>query len=212
MGNKSSIIAALLASVSLTMCASVDGAGEAPKRAASDADPKPSGAVIEELAELGIDVEAPASKEDWSAVLGVEQVTTADEDRNYAFADVEGVHPCQREEILTDDCREISARLAEELDRASGDPNRGSALSEIQALTPDVVDPQSFDPVVTAGELGRQPIPQSQAAQALGFQLLQPPVPPPAEPEPEEPGVDDFGTLPDIPLDIIVNQTPGGGS
>ncbi|MEM6410528.1 MAG: hypothetical protein AAF683_03225 [Pseudomonadota bacterium] len=206
------LTAAILAAGSLALCSSVDVVDrDAPRRAESDANPKAAGAVSEELAALGITVAQQSETNDWSTVLGIEQVTSETQGSDYAFKDVEGIHPCQREDVITDDCREISARLAEQL--AAEQTGRGtSALSELQAITPDVVDPQSFDPVVTADELGRLPVPQSQAAQALGFQLLQPPAPVPVEPEPEDPAVDDFGNLPDIPLDVLITQTPGTGS
>ncbi|MEM6899430.1 MAG: hypothetical protein AAF583_06645 [Pseudomonadota bacterium] len=206
------LTAAILATGSLAMCSSVDVVNQdVPRRVESDANPKAVGAVSEELAALGITVAEQSETNDWSAVLGIEQVTSETQGADYAFKDVEGVHPCQRENVITEECHDILARLERQIPTEQ-DGRGTSALSELQAITPDVVDPQSFDPVVTADELGRLPVPQSQAAQALGFQLLQPPAPVPVEPEPEDPAVGDFGNLPDIPLDVLITQTPGTGS
>lgn len=88
--------------------------------------------------------------------------------------------------------------------RATYAPNLDSAtnnyaLSEIQALTPNVVDPQTFDPTRTAQDLGRSSVPQTQVGQALGFQLLQPPVVP-EEAEPDDPANPTGGDLPPIPV------------
>ena len=199
MGIIKGISFALVSASLLVGCASQSDQAEVPRRDAADAGAPKAGAVSKELAALGISAEHSEEKRDYTALLGVEQVSSIATDQNYAFADVEGVHPCQRDEVLTEDCREISAKLAEELAREPTGSNR-SALSELQALTPDVVNPESFDPAVTASELGRVPLPQSQAAQSLGFQLLQPPVAPPVEPEPEENTDPVLGEIPPFPV------------
>lgn len=207
------LASAILAASALTMCASIEDVSDIQSGLQSSrGDKENSRRVSDELSALGISTDT-ANDEDWNALLTIDQVIGSEESsqQEYAFQEIDGVHPCQREDVITDDCREISEGLARDLERNARSGSQSSAVSEIQAITPDIVDPQSFDPVITAGELGRQPIPQSQAAQALGFQLLQPPALP-VEPEADDPADDVTTVLPDIPLDIIINQGPGTGS
>lgn len=201
--------AAIIASGLLTMCASPSLDGHVPRRAADDGGPVKVQSLENDLAALGLSEESRTdSAADWTDALSIEQVANTLDSRDYGFEDVEGVDPCQRVGADPEACRDVSAALGSRLDvdRKDGEP---SALSELQAITPDVVDPQSFDPIATADELGRLQLPQSQAAQSLGFQLLQPPAP---VPEPEETPEDATGGLPPLPLDVIVTQQPAGGS
>ena len=157
--------------------------------------------VLETLPALGIDVEADAADQDWGSVLSVQQVSevSAEQAKSYAFADVEGNHPCLREDRDAEKCAQEAAELAEKIGSEEDSATNNYALSEIQALTPNVVDPQTFDPTRTAQDLGRSSVPQTQVGQALGFQLLQPPVVP-EEAEPEDPANPTGGDLPPIPV------------
>ena len=148
--------------------------------------------------DLIIESDLDAVGSDWNDILSVQQVSdeSAFQTEDFAFAAVEGDHPCMQEEAVAEECSQKIERLADEveLEAATSD----FALSEIQALTPNVVDPQTFDPTQTAQDLGRSPRPQTQAGQAVGFQLLQP-APIPVEPE-EDPTDPTAGDLPPVPV------------
>jgi len=144
-----------------------------------------------------------------SSILFVDQVANTKASQSYAFSDLEGDDPCLHgsEKLGTPQCeiapRNNSARTSPQ-SRSSD-----NALSDLQTITPRVIDPGSFDPTRTADELGRNGRTlQSQAGMALGAKLLAPP--PVVEPEtPEE----NINPQTGFPLPPGVNPqalTPGG--
>lgn len=118
-----------------------------------------------------------------SASSQVTQITTTDRSREYTFADVEGDDPC-----LTEANRELAQCQASLLGNAGalnadGKRKTGTALSELQAITPNIIDPSTFDADRAADEVGRPGHRlQSQIGMAIGADFLAPP-PPPPEPE-----------------------------
>lgn len=148
------------------------------------------------------------ASEDGADLLQVEQLDTSTTgEGGYAFDDVQGDHPCDGEDQGTPECRAVS----EALERSVADDSRGSGRSaeaELQTLTNEVIDPETFDPERTIDEIGRGGTRlQSQAAQALGSEFL---MPPPLEALPEDPAVPDPSNpaagLPPVVLDITVTQ------
>ena len=121
-----------------------------------------------------------------SELFQVEQVALDDQPLSYEFSYVEGDDPCSSElNANTAQCRQISSESHGEI--ASG-RSRGSssALSELQTILPEIVDPSTFDAERTASEIGRSDLRlRSQAAMAVGAEFLAPPLP--AEPEQASP-------------------------
>lgn len=199
--------AALLAGCA-TASTSPANDGLAPRASAVE-EKGPSGVtpIAEELASLGLDTQTPTPAAEVQALLGVEQVSRAGSGgQSYAFDDVEGDHPCIRDGQIDSAC---SARAAE-LDRRVAGPmerrSRATAESSLQSITPDVIDPDTFDPVRTAEEIGRTGRLQSQAAQSLGTNLLEN-VPPPTQPEPANPAEPVLPTGP-LPPDWVIRTIP----
>jgi len=123
--------------------------------------------------------------------LQVEQITSKDRSREYTFADLEGDDPCLIEanrELAQCKSTSIERQVESNTARAR---NNNRALSELQAITPNVIDPSTFDADRAADEIGRSGrSPQSQIGMAVGAEFLAPPPPPP---EPEVPDIDAFG-------------------
>lgn len=113
----------------------------------------------------------------------VSQITADDRSREYTFADVEGDDPC-----LTRETQDLVQCSLTPLGDGSGltagqKRNEGTALSELQAFTPNVIDPSTFDADRAADEVGRPGRRlQSQIGMAVGADFLAP-TPPPPEPE-----------------------------
>lgn len=113
----------------------------------------------------------------------VEQIPSGDAPVGYSFADVEGDDPCLLE--ANRNRPQCNAEPGGLRDRqgARGHRDGRTALSELQAITPNVIDPTTFDADRAADEIGRpQGDPQSQIGMAVGADFL---TPPPLPPEPE---------------------------
>lgn len=127
---------------------------------------------------------SPDGKADPVELLHVEQVSTDSGPPDYTFPYVEGDDPCAHlvnRELPECDPAFIGRQTNLE---AMENNDRSTALSDLQAITPNIIDPLEFDPDRTIDELGRtgrrlQPL----AGQAVGAEFL---APPPPEPEPEE--------------------------
>jgi len=160
-----------------------------------------SGIGLEEPSELSSDLVDIGQVDDQTAASSA-----------YAFTDIEGEHPCFRDPEA--ECPEETRRFRTQALGRGGRQSDDNALRDLQALTPDIIDPDSFDPAQTAREIGRSGIPQSQAALSLGNALLTPPPPVEEEPDPGIDGGDVEQLIEDgvISLDLPGVVSPQGGS
>lgn len=142
------------------------------------------------------------------AFLSFEQLSN-DQNADYAFEAVEGDHPCDdargSSSMAREQCQATSRALSNALARDANRGRRGAA-AELQSLTNEVIDPETFDPQRTIDEIGRGGRLNSLAAQSKGSQFL-------AGPTGQVPDtVDDsvLGTvlddLPPVVLDVTVTQ------
>lgn len=207
-----SILALLVAS----SCAATDTKqASAPKRLANVETAPLQGPIASELEALGLE---PTTDEArlmaLSDDLGIAQIEQASDVReDYAFDEVEGNHPCLTNPDLSEDCKAISEDILNRAQRAAKVRKRNAAV-DLQAITPDVVDPDTFDPTRTAEEIGRVRELRSDAAQAVGAFLLGESVLVPVTPEPDLPDTvsPDQIELPELASDFIANQTAPGSS
>ncbi len=116
--------------------------------------------------------------------VGINQITSKPEGTDFGFSDIEGDDPClqNRAAIAPEYCKDTANILQPSPQDNAPKP---SALSELQSIVPEIIDPDTFDPERTADELGRKSTSlNTQAGMALGAELLAPPKPP--RPEPTE--------------------------
>lgn len=165
--------------------------------------------VAEELAALGLDTQVPTPLAEVEALLGVEQISRAGSGGDsYAFETVEGDHPCIRDGQIDSACSARAAELDRRVAGTMGRSRRANPESSLQSITPDVIDPDTFDPVLTADEIGRTGRLQSQAAQSLGSSLLGTGhLPPTDEPDPADPAEPELPTGP-LPPDWLIRTIP----
>ena len=127
------------------------------------------------------------SKTDSAELLHVEQISNDNEPPDFTFSYVEGDDPCalkSNRELV-----QCSPEFADQRGNLATMRNRrrSNALSDLQAITPDIVDPLEFDPDRTIDELGRTDRRlKPQAGLAIGAEFLAPPQEPQPQPEPEE--------------------------
>jgi hypothetical protein len=146
-------------------------------------------------------------KEPWDKALTVEQLNSQSGVGEYAFDAVKGDHPCDGGRLETDACQATSKAIAEAAN-AKKQSTQGGAEAELQTLTSQIIDPDTFDPLTTIDEIGRGDQFSSLAAQAVGAEFLTPTVPQLPVEDAETPSPD-AGLVPFV-LDITVTQgTPG---
>lgn len=127
----------------------------------------------------------------------VEQISKNNTRPDYTFADVEGDDPCLAEENRGLAQCKTALGNGSAGHAARPDGTAQNALSELQAITPNIIDPETFDADRTADEIGRPDgHPRSQVGMAVGADFLAPPPPPP---EPEQPEPELERALPPIP-------------
>lgn len=148
---------------------------------------------------------ATAETDPWDKTLKVEQLNTQNpsDPGGYTFDAVKGDHPCGGARVETDACQAASKAIAEAAN-AKNQNTQGAAEAELQTLTNQVIDPDTFDPLTTIDEIGRGDQFSSLAAQAVGAEFLTPEVPVEDALAPDA-AVTGAG-LPPFVLDITVTQ------
>lgn len=145
-----------------------------------------------QLAFAGDQLDVPKTKDIKSDDLSIRQVEAAIDDeaagrkylltveqldqgisKGFSFEAVEGDHPCEDAQQDDEQCaaasKAISAAAEGDAIRKKG---RRSAEAELQSLTSDIIDPDSFDPVRTIDEIGRGGQLNSLSARAVGSRFL----------------------------------------
>ena len=151
---------------------------------------------------------ATAETNPWDKSLTVEQLNTQSPGGpgGFAFDAVKGDHPCRGARVETDACQAASKALAEAAN-AKNKSTQGTAEAELQTLTNQVIDPDTFDPLTTIDEIGRGDQFSSLAAQAVGSEFLAPTIPEaPVEDAVDPAGAASGAGLPPFVLDITVTQ------
>ncbi|MEL6860977.1 MAG: hypothetical protein AAGL11_04000 [Pseudomonadota bacterium] len=121
---------------------------------------------------VGIEQAAESDRQFENSLLQIEQISSYELNRDYDITEVEGDDPCLLPENV--DLAQCQKSL---LSGMKQQENRGrnadTALQEIQAIVPEVIDPDTFDADRTADEFGRSNrLVQSQAGLAVGNQFL----------------------------------------
>ena len=152
-----------------------------------------------------------AETDPWDKSLTVEQLNSQNggDPAGYAFDAVKGDHPCGGRRVETDACQAVSKAIAEAANKKK--PNtQGAAEAELQTLTTQIIDPDTFDPLTTIDEIGRGGQFSSLAAQAVGAEFLTPAAPEVLIEDATSPDGAVGAGLPPFVLDVTVTQgTPG---
>ena len=187
----------IVLTVGAAACVSAQGTNNPPNTNDQSAE------LLEETRLMSLQVEEKPTERSEDLLL-VTQISDLALEQDYAFAEVEGDDPCLLpENTALPQCEQSAlSALATDMTKLSASE---VALKELQAIVPDVIDPDSFDADRTANEIGRSGRNlQSQVSMALGTEFLMPQtdVEPEARPEPQ------------IELDPanleFLNRLPGG--
>lgn len=145
------------------------------------------------------------------ALLSFEQLNN-DQKADYAFEAVDGDHPCDdargNSVMAREQCQATSKALSNSIARNANRAGRAgrSAAAELQSLTNEIIDPETFDPQRTIDEIGRGGRLNSLAAQSIGADFLAGPIGPLPDAVDDSVLANVLEDLPPVVLDVTVTQ------